>query len=242
MELFGIGRLRLRARRRRRQRRLATKRQPNTAYNSNDSYDRDGAADPTLAPWRTRVNNENDSQNFAYSGGGSYLVGWSEPIGYGVSGTLTGVGSGTVTESGSDDWGYGYSTQASCASDGTWNPATGSGTMTETNANLWNYSANGSYNRPSSQGTLYGVWQGNGGSSSGFTMTSPSTLNPDGSWTTTGTAVSSGGAGGAWSYSGSGSFSSSASYGDAGNGGDSSFVNRRGDRDVFPRLVIAICS
>jgi uncharacterized protein (TIGR03067 family) len=55
-------------------------------------------------------------------------------------------------------------------------------------------------------------------------MRSPSTLKADGSWTTTGPAVSNGTASGSWSYTGAGVLSASFTHGDSGNGGDSLFT------------------
>ena len=77
--------------------------------------------------------------------------------------------------------------------DGAWLPATGSGTTTETNVTHWAYSASGTYSRPLDGGTtLQGTWQASGGADTSYAVQSPTTLNPDGSWTTTGTASSSG--------------------------------------------------
>ena len=112
-------------------------------------------------------------------------------------------------------------------SDGTWLPATGSGATTETNVAHWAYSASGTYSRPFDGGTtLQGTWLASGGSDTSYSVQSPSTLNPDGSWTTTGMASSSGSGSGNWSYSGSGNYAQSSSYGDAVSGSTSSFSSQ----------------
>jgi trimeric autotransporter adhesin len=161
--------------------------------------------------------NQDGGQHSWYSGSGSYAVA-------AVVGAAALSGSGGVTESGADDWGYGYVTQSAMASDGFWLSATGSGSSTETEADHWHYSAAGGYSRPlDGGGTVQGDWNAAGGSSGSYNVQSPSTLNPDGSWTTTGVASSSGSGSGSWGYSGSGSFSSSSSSGDSSNGSDSSF-------------------
>ncbi len=132
-----------------------------------------------------------------------------------------------MAESGTDDWGYGYTTQSTIGSSGLWQPATGGGGTTETESDQWGYAASGGYTRPFDGGTtLQGQWLDTGGASDGYIALTVSTLNPDGSWTTTGTASSSGSGGGLWAYSGSGSFSQSTSYGDSSSGGDSSFSSQ----------------
>ena len=170
----------------------------------------------------TRTGNASDGQNggqhITYSGGGDYTIATAV-------GVATLWGDGGVTESGKDDWGYGYTTQSTLGSDGTWQPATGGGAATEIGYMLWDYSANGGYSRsPDGGGTLQGTWQAAGGTDDGYNVQSPSTLNPDGSWTTTGVASSSGAGSGSWSYTGSGGLSSSSNYGDSSNGGDSNFT------------------
>ena len=141
---------------------------------------------------------QNGGQHITYSGGGDYTIATAV-------GVATLWGDGGVTESGKDDWGYGYTTQSTLGSDGTWQPATGGGAATEIGYMLWDYSANGGYSRsPDGGGTLQGTWQAAGGTDDGYNVQSPSTLNPDGSWTTTGVASSSGAGSGSWSYTGSG--------------------------------------
>ncbi len=112
------------------------------------------------------------------------------------------------------------------SSDGTWQPAAGSGGTTGIESNQWSYSALGGYTRPLDDGSLSGTWGAGGGSSGGYTADTTSTLNPDGSWTTTGTASSNGSGSGSWNYSGSGSYSQSSSYGDSSSSGDSSFSSQ----------------
>ena len=129
-----------------------------------------------------------------------------------------------VAESGTDDWGYGYATQA--AHERRRHVAAGDGQRRD----------HGDRVRPVGLRRLRRLhpalrrrdhaartWQASGGASDGYIVQTVSTLNPDGSWTTTGTASSSGSGSGLWAYSGSGSFSQSTSYGDSSSGGDSSF-------------------
>ena len=158
-------------------------------------------------------------QHASYSGSGSYVV--SAAVG-----ATALSGGGTVTESAARDWGYGFASQSTENSDGAWPSATGSGGTTATGSIQWAYSASGDYTRPLDGGALSGTWQANGGSSGGHTAKTASTLNPDGSWTTTGTANSSGSGSGGWDYSGSGSYSQSTSTGDSSNGSDSSFSSQ----------------
>ncbi len=192
----------------------------NTTYESDTSYTQGGSGDPVYTG--NQGNGETAGQIVSYSGSGSYGVASSWDAYGPFSGTAL-SGAGAVTESGSDNWASGYATQDSMSGDGTWLPTTGSALTTETDAAHWSYSASGNYSRPYGVGlTLQGTWQASGGSDTGYTVESPSTLNPDGSWTTTGTASSSGSGSGSWSYSGSASASSSTSYGDFLNGGDSS--------------------
>ena len=185
----------------------------------------DTATDSTLGSngqWTTTGatdNAEGGTQHIDCSGSGSYVIAASV-------GAASLSGSGSVEESGTDDWSYGYTTQSTIGSSGTWLPATGSGGMTETESNQWLYAASGSYSRPMDGGTLTGQWQAGGGASGGYTAQTVSTLNPDGSWTTTGAADSSGSGSGDWAYSGSGSFSQSTSTGDSDNGSDSSFSSQ----------------
>ena len=111
-------------------------------------------------------------------------------------------------------------------SDGTLQPPTGGGGTTETESDQWGYSASGGYTRPLDGGTLSGDWSAGGGASDDYAAQTISTVNPDGSWTTTGTANSSGSGSGSSAYSGSGSFSQSSSAGDSASGSDSSFSSQ----------------
>ena len=92
---------------------------------------------------------------------------------------------------------------------------------------------------PRTPARFRGPGQASGGSDSGYTVQSPSTLNPDGSWTTTGVASSSGSGSGSWSYSGSAASASSSSYGNADNGSASS-SQQPNRRELRPGLGFAV--
>ena len=181
----------------------------NATLGSNGAWTTTGAA----------VNAESGGQDIGYSGSGNYAV----ASGVGAAAMS---GSGAVAESGTDDWGYGYAMQSTIGASGQWLPATGSGATTETDATQWGYSASGDYTRPLDGGVLSGTWQAVGGADAGYQVQTVSTLNPDGSWTTTGAASSSGSGSGLWAYSGAGSFTQSSSSGNSASGSDSSFSSQ----------------
>jgi Putative Ig domain len=192
----------------------------NTDHNAATNYTQSGSSAPAYTGSQT--NDETGGQHLSYSGSGNYVVSAGDPYGMGgVSGAAL-SGSGNVAESGADDSTYQYVTHVGMGSDGSWQPATGGGGMTQTDSTHWHYVVSGGYTRPLDGGALAGTWQDAGGSDTSDNAPMTSTLNPDGTWTTIGTANSSGAGSGAWSYLGAGVFNQSTGTGDSNNGADSS--------------------
>ncbi|HVS39283.1 MAG TPA: hypothetical protein VMS17_27245 [Gemmataceae bacterium] len=123
-------------------------------------------------------------------------------------------GTGLVTESGSDDSGYGDGSQYTLAS-GSWQQTTGTSWSSGSGAAKWGYSASGNYGYAIAGGAVSGLWQQSGSADTDYSTAVNSTLGSNGSWTTTGSKANGESGGQAIGYSGSGNYAIVAAVGAA---------------------------
>jgi YD repeat-containing protein len=141
-----------------------------------------------------------------YGGGsGSYSGGYSGALTF-PSGGANSSGSGTVNESGSASDSYGYTTNYSLASDGTWQVASGSsGSNGESGSGsaFTGYSASGPY----TWGDYSGSYSSSGSDNSSYGYSSHAQCDSSGNWTSSGSGSQSDSGSSHYSYSGSGNYS-----------------------------------
>jgi hypothetical protein len=164
------------------------------------------------------------SWGWSYSGSGSYSVNDAGP-------DVTYRGSGTLSESGSNTYKYGYAATYGLAPDGTtWEALGGSGSGSASGYAAWSNSANGNYTATIPGGTVNGTWRYSASDRNDYGMSFGWSLERDRFWALRdGSASSSGSGGWAWSYLGSGSYSVAQASGGISYSGGGTVAESGGD-------------
>jgi hypothetical protein len=140
--------------------------------------------------------------NTSYDGSGTYEASGGDP-------SYSWTGTGTITESGSEDWAYNYSSSYDLQPDGTWVVVSGSGQGAGTQTTDWTDSSNGDYTYVVPGGSVMGTWQEVSTEHSDASSTEDWTLTPANTWVTTGTWDQTNKGGWDSSYAGSGTYDAS---------------------------------
>src|SRR5262249_23747017 len=117
--------------------------------------------------------------NDSYAGSGTYNASGGDP-------SYNWTGTGTITQSGSDDWTYNFGSSYDIQPDGTWVVVGGSGQGHGTQITDWTDDSGGDYTYVVPGGQVTGTWAESSNDHSHANSTEDWTLNPDGNWVRTG--------------------------------------------------------
>ncbi len=171
-----------------------------------DAYSSVGGVDSTVVDgdWVDSGSASGGSQSsdvYSYSGGGDYSYAAGD-----------GTVSGSITESGHDNWSSGYTWEEELGSGGSWWLTDGSGGESWNTADTWSYSGSGDYTYDTTGGEVTGTITEHGGDAYSSVGGVDSTV-VDGDWVDSGSASGGSQSSDVYSYSGSGTYSYAAGDG-----------------------------